>query len=43
MRFGTIFGDKPFKLGKGIEEFQHATGRFGCYTVDRTVKSLEDM
>ena len=30
-------------LDRKIEEFRHATGRFGRYTVDRTVKSLEDM
>ena len=30
-------------LDRKIEEFCHATGRFGRYTVDRTVKSLEDM
>ena len=30
-------------LDRKIDEFRHATGRFGRYTVDRTVKSLEDM
>ena len=30
-------------LDRKIEEFRHATGRFGRYTVDRTIKSLEDM
>ena len=30
-------------LDRKIEEFRHATGRFGRYTVDRTILSLEDM
>ena len=30
-------------LDRKVEEFYHATGRFGRYTEDRTVMSLEDM
>ena len=30
-------------LDRKVEEFRHATGRFGRYTVDRIILALEDM